>query len=349
MILRGHWRHWRRNLGTTIVLLLLFILGPIFNTPTSWLITDFAGVTLIFSGLSLLWPLTRLKITTDPQPLRAHSHVPINLRLEGPGFFASLAVRQGQQIYWRGTYYGRTRQVIWPNHLDRGIHQELPLTLQAWDLLGIATKQHQVQLSRPLIVGPATEAGLSQALLDGLADFVRRANADDATPSFDLESLRDYRPGIPLHSIDWKVSARRDKTTVRKNRPEQKPQWAGVLLGTPGPAFEALLGAFTTIDQETHLWQRGFYLGAKPLIQPSWTQLAAWTTSPELPSQLPDTLEQTPALIVFSATPLTYAAASAHFPKQKLILVCVAPTTLTISTNKQQVQLQWEVPHDPRA
>ncbi|WP_261807214.1 DUF58 domain-containing protein [Lapidilactobacillus luobeiensis] len=338
----GHWHSWRRNLAFFLGSLLLIILGLVFNSPTSWLVTDLAITAVFFSLLSLAAPLARLQVTTSARKLSATSNKSLRFQLKGRGFFAKLAVRADQRTLWQGPYFGRARDFHWPNQLTRGVYTELPLTLQAWDLLGCATKQRHLTLKQPLIVGPAAEPALSQALIAVLADFVKHANADDLNPSFDLESLRDYRPGNPLHAIDWKISAKRGKTTIRQDRPEQKPIWAGVLLATAAPAFESLLGAFTTLDQETKLWEQGYYLGQTSLNQPSWTQLAQFQANSEQNWVSPEALQRTPALIVFSAAATSWATASQQFPLQKLILVQVTPTTITVNNAQQQVTVPRE-------
>ncbi|MFD1429982.1 DUF58 domain-containing protein [Lacticaseibacillus mingshuiensis] len=314
-----HLRSWLKNGAALIILALIASFGIIFNSATSWLVTDAALVVALILALSLVWPLGTLRANGDETTAADDATGP-QLTLSGPGFFPLLALRQGKQTLARQAYVGRPIQATLPKPLARGRYETLPLRVVCGDPFGWTEKQRGLKLREPLVVGPRRELALSSAVHGVLTRLLNQNAPSGDAPSFDLRAFREYVPGDPVNAIDWKATAKRDEMIVRLDEPEERPHWQGVLLAEDAPLFENLLGVFVTLSTRGDLWQNAAVVDET--IHPVPTGAALATLTPVARADVGQlaTLPQQ-GLIIFASPEMTVASLGAIAEKRPVILV----------------------------
>lgn len=91
--------------------------------------------------------------------------------------------------------------------------------------LGLCARQAQVPLSQTVKVFPDLTVLTSEALaLARSFDDASRRVVRIRSEGREFESLREYRDGDDRRTIDWKATARRTKTMVRRYQPERNQQ-----------------------------------------------------------------------------------------------------------------------------
>jgi len=102
--------------------------------------------------------------------------------------------------------------------LSLGDHRLPPVNVRVLGRLGLAWWRNKQDLNTTLRVGPAY---LSRA-----ADYVGRSDTGNTAgvpvgSGLELHGLRDYRPGDPRRSIDWKATARARRLITREFTEDQ--------------------------------------------------------------------------------------------------------------------------------
>ena len=110
-------------------------------------------------------------------------------------------------------------QDVWFRPRQRGVWSSLPATLTCYGPLGWfpARRRLQLELSRPLLVLPATfplSATLLERVAGGLTSLDQNRGA--RTGGGDLRRLREYQVGDDVRSIHWPSSARAGTMIVRE-------------------------------------------------------------------------------------------------------------------------------------
>lgn len=334
------WQNWVRNSLITLGLLAVALFGVVFNTTASWLVTELVLATLLLGWLSLLWPLRRLKLKLAPAQGRPAADDPTGptLTIGGAGFFPVLMVRP-RVTSDAAFYHGQGLTWTVTTALPRGVYRHLPVTGVAKDWLGWLQKQAPLRLAEPLVVGPRRERGASQALAQPLSQVLAQTLPSGDTKSFDLREFRDYQPGDPVNTIDWKLSARRDGLIVREDEPEALPQWQGVLVGQTDPQFERLLGLFTTLSQAGGLWFAPQLLTVGGLVPlPTGAQLAAWRPAASVPLAPLTTLSTKVGLVLFTSTAISFQSLQA-LRDTPVIQVTIAPTGQLVISRAQKTRV----------
>jgi uncharacterized protein (DUF58 family) len=101
-----------------------------------------------------------------------------------------------------------------------------PLSLEAVHLrlegpLGLCARQFAAPLPQALKAWPDAGEVARDALALALSARGGQRALRRAGEGREFESLRAYRPGDDLRTVDWKASARRGRTIVRERRPER--------------------------------------------------------------------------------------------------------------------------------
>ncbi len=106
----------------------------------------------------------------------------------------------------------------------RGVITLGPLSVRLEGPLGLAARQFTIDARDDVKVFPDLTAlshdALTLARAEANPSRVQRVRADGR----EFESLREYRPGDEPRTIDWKASARRGKTLIRRYQPEKNQQ-----------------------------------------------------------------------------------------------------------------------------
>lgn len=312
-------RSWLHNTGTVLLAVAAVAYGAIFNTATSWLVADLALVLVGVSVLSLLWPLSRLRIQVQDHRAAAESPLTFKLTPAAPVF--------GLQITAAGTTIAlnRKRIGVFAAGLPRGVHERLPLTARAYAPLGLFTKVRQLRPQAPVVVGPRPEQYLAQNIHQALAAY-QQAQAMAQTASGDFDQLRPYRVGDPLNTINWKLTAAQGTMLRQTFRDALDATWWGAFYGLDDPAFERRLGAFTTL-RHSQLWPQSFYLGETVQPHLTWHELA--TLEPvAAPARLP--LPPGVGLMLFAGAAPDYQTLQRQYPRHPLLVVRITPTDFTL-------------------
>lgn len=105
--------------------------------------------------------------------------------------------------------------------IQRGWHEDPPLTIECSAPLGLWSTRRQVPCSGSIEIAPALppirvpwHMGGNDPLAEGLTEPPRRG------AGLDFMGLREYIPGDPVRHIHWPSSARRDETVVREYQQE---------------------------------------------------------------------------------------------------------------------------------
>jgi uncharacterized protein (DUF58 family) len=87
--------------------------------------------------------------------------------------------------------------------------------------LGLCARQFAVPLPESPRAWPDAGEAAREALALALASRTGGRGLRRVGEGREFESLREYRPGDDVRSVDWKASARRGRTVVREHRPER--------------------------------------------------------------------------------------------------------------------------------
>lgn len=333
------WRHVWRNLSYFFCLIVLSLFGIIFNTSSSLFVTNVAFMLIVLSLLSLAWPLKKLQIEHSAQQIHAHdSQQPLQLVLQGRGFFPRIVIKSPTEPLLSTIYYGQKTPFTWSQALDRGVYTSMPLAVTASDFFGIAKKSRRLKWHQPLVVGPQIETDFANKIATALVQMVQAAAQDTALTSMDLQSLRNYRVGDPINMIDWKITAKEDNIIIRKNEPEKRVHWQGIFLGEPDDAFEIRLGTFFSLAANTTLWERSLYVTDRIYEAPTWTELAELQASPvALKNLMATSPSPKQPLIIFGSQQLTYDGLKTQFGKTALIYVQVNDQAASIQSARMNL------------
>lgn len=312
-------RSWLHNIGTCIVAVVAVGYGAIFNTTTSWLVADLALVLVGVSVISLLWPLSRLRVVAVDHRVAAYSPITFKLTPAAP-VFGLVITANGQTIP-----LNRKRRGVFKAGLPRGVHEQIPLIARAYAPLGLFTKVHQLRLKQPLVVGPQPQQRLAHDIHQALAAH-QQAQAMAQTANGDFDQLRPYRVGDPLNTINWKLTAAQGTMLRQTFRDPLDTTWWGACYGQADPAFERRLGVFTTL-RHSQLWPQSFYLGETVQPHLTWTELATFK-----PVAAPAVLPLPPGvgLMVFAGATPDYQSLQDQYPRHPLLVVRITNDEFTL-------------------
>lgn len=307
-------KSWRQNLTTLIFCGLGVLFGVVFNTNTSWLVADCALLLVALSGLSLLWPLSRLQLVATAHHQTADAPLTFKLTPAAPVFGLTLTSDR-LALPLKG------RLGVLPAGLPRGVHTKLPIIARAYAPLGLLTKAHQLRPKTPIIVGPKAMRQEAEAVAQALASF-HQAQALTAAASGEFDQLRRYRVGDPLNTINWKRTAATGIMLRQTFHDDVSTTWWGAFYGGVGPEFEQALGVFYAL-RHAQVFTQSFFLTDIAQAHLSWEALAKLQ-----PATTPATLTLPPGvgLILVTAVSTPYAELVAQYPKHPLLVVRIEKT-----------------------
>ncbi len=114
----------------------------------------------------------------------------------------------------------------------RGLYQRESLRLRSRDLLGLREQHLDWPLSVRLLVLPRSEALEQWSLLNWLRPGFQSSHSDPdrSGQGEEFYRVREYRPGDPLRTIDWKATARARTPIVREFSQAQEERGITLLL-----------------------------------------------------------------------------------------------------------------------
>ncbi|GEL38725.1 hypothetical protein FC12_GL002311 [Lacticaseibacillus paracasei subsp. tolerans DSM 20258] len=193
-----NWRNFFINAGILLVLSLLIVFGVAFNSSTSWFASDFA-ILILLLAIPLLWPLKNtLRFTADNPDMIADRPVTRLFTLTHGRWLPNLFLLDSAKTHkWHLPIGQRTAKISLT--LQRGIYEQLPMTVTVTDLFGWFRKTLPLRLATPITVGPARRPEAAARIAD---DFSQKMSAADAgLPSDRIKNFRDYFPGDNIQHI----------------------------------------------------------------------------------------------------------------------------------------------------
>ncbi|MHA3065242.1 DUF58 domain-containing protein [Lacticaseibacillus saniviri] len=246
-----------KNALAVLFLLGLGMIGPIFNTPASWLMTDLCLLLLLASVLLLIAPLRLLQVTPSGPAL---SGAPVTLDARG-GWWVNLSVVHADTILWQGTFLGH-RQIQLPLALARGEYQDVASRWFAGDGLGVLCKQAPLRLQTPLLVLPKPDEYGARVLQGALETRIQMHFGQN---DFQIRDFHPYQIGDEVGLIDWHQSARQQQLIVREFDQSQLPNPIFVLINQTDATYEARIAISSALlAQQKTVWLLGATLNQTP-------------------------------------------------------------------------------------
>ncbi|WP_165846889.1 DUF58 domain-containing protein [Lacticaseibacillus paracasei] len=306
-----NWRNFFINAGILLVLSLLIVFGVAFNSSTSWFASDFA-ILILLLAIPLLWPLKNtLRFTADNPDMIADRPVTRLFTLTYGRWLPNLFLLDSAKTHtWHLPIGQRTAKISLT--LQRGIYDQLPMTVTVTDLFGWFRKTLPLRLATPITVGPARRPEAAARIAD---DFSQKMSAADAgLPSDRIKNFRDYFPGDNIQQIAWKVSAHADTLIVHDDEHEGQASWTLLLLITPTLSLEPALSLFAS------LMDTGIFSGNGYLLDSRLTSVIQGRQNTSLANFEPDG----------TATPDSLAALTTPQHQHRAYLILTADTQAAV-------------------
>ena len=211
----------------------------------------------------------------EPRPLPALTtragqrlEVPVHLRApRARGRDLVLQFVQGRgragSGHIEGLEGGRGRAVVPVRFRTRGVARRLTLDLASSYPFGLLTATRRFELEADVLVLP--RLGRVQRFEELLANARQSPHprARERRSDGDFHALREWRPGLSLRGVHWKLSARRGRVLLRELRGEEESSLRILLVlefsarsaGTGHPSFERAVSLAATLVHEAA--QRG--------------------------------------------------------------------------------------------
>jgi uncharacterized protein (DUF58 family) len=234
------------GISLLISTLLWFVLGAAayFHETTAlfWLFSAAALLPfIILDALHLVLLTDRLtsrRVVSAAQALGEPGKVVLEIRRSGKGFLpsaieifdlypdsmncAAFSATANRKLLSSGSFIFEytilpSRRGPWEFH---GLHLLLSSPLRFWRLK-VLHPCHSAGRTYPDFKKLSSQAGLDLHSINGQNGI---KNIRKRGQGLEFESLRDYQPGDPVRSIDWRATSRRQKPIVREYQEEQDQQ-----------------------------------------------------------------------------------------------------------------------------
>ncbi len=253
----GFVRHHRRSYhlhppGIIYLITTFFLAIGGFNSQNNLLFWAFgvAIAGLIISGIVSGAPLMKLELARDRVgPSAVGESLRLRYRVRNTGrFWPAFALRidelfnlKGQRPWWSGfqavvTHVGPREMVQARGQtqaLRRGIHEIRTVRISTTFPLGLVRKCLYFDLPQQVTVRPRVlelRYEIRARLTPSLEHTAKSHNR--VGPGDEFYALREYEPGDPIRTIQWRASARRDTLLVRQNAAPAPPRLT-IRLETP--------------------------------------------------------------------------------------------------------------------
>ncbi len=253
----GFVRHHRRSYhlhppGIIYLITTFFVAIGGFNSQNNLLFWAFgvAIAGLIISGIVSGAPLMRLELARDRvEPSAVGQTLQLRYRVRNTGrLWPAFALRidelfdqKTQRPWWSGfqtvvTHVGPREMVHARSEtqaLRRGVHEIRTVRVSTTFPLGLVRKCLYFDLPQRVTVRPRVfelRHEIRARLTPSLEHTAKSHNR--VGPGDEFYALREYEPGDPIRTIQWRASARRDTLLVRQNAAPAPPRLT-IRLETP--------------------------------------------------------------------------------------------------------------------
>ena len=281
-----------RRIAKLVLLLLGWLLlsanAVVFNNATGW------SLWLFFSGFLLLTlvacgpSLKRVQLQTASvhygQVGQTFS-LPVAVKAQRFWLaFFQVGLKEDGQVQSFYFYHGQTLHLTFSMKLQqRGRFEQPPLMLCGGDLFGLLLKEQTRRLTSTLYVLPKEDV-VGRKLGQDMQKQLTSRLFGDVLPQ--IKGYREYRYGDNRRQVDWKVSARQKKLTIREQEVGQEVRPLFLFWGQQGQNFEKALSRYYSLQKEVGLGVEQYLLGQKTQLvedERVFAELSGFSEAPSMP------------------------------------------------------------------